>query len=101
MSIEKILSEYLRMHNCSQQEAAERIGVSQAAFHKWLSGKSHPSLIHLKKIYEVCDIHLTTSQNDLNNTEINLLRRLVEAQNDQIAYLKEKIEEFKRRDSNS
>ncbi|NBA88717.1 helix-turn-helix domain-containing protein [Emticicia sp. CRIBPO] len=101
MSIEKILSEYLRVNRCSQQEAAEQIGVSQTAFHNWLSGKSYPSGIHLKKIYEICNIPFESKQIDTDNAEINLLRKLVESQYEQIAYLKEKVEDFKRKSPGS
>lgn len=37
-------------HLGTQEKLAHACGVSQAAIHKWLRGKSHPSAINAKKI---------------------------------------------------
>ena len=50
------LYEYRKSNNLSQEELAERIGVSRQAVSKWENGTSEPStanLIALSKLYGI------------------------------------------------
>ncbi len=95
MSIETIISNYLKENNLSQQEAADKLGVSQAALHNWLSGKNKPSGDHLKRIYEVCEVPFFSKHEESKETENSLLRKLLEAKDEQIALMKEMLNERK------
>ena len=41
---------YIRAHNLSQREIAERIGINQATLSRYMSGKSTPSVHIANKI---------------------------------------------------
>lgn len=42
----------------TQQELAEKLGVSQQQIHKWENGERNPKLPALKKIAEACGVDI-------------------------------------------
>ncbi|MBQ7409780.1 MAG: helix-turn-helix transcriptional regulator [Clostridia bacterium] len=59
---EKLL-EYRKNKNLSQEEIAEKIGVSRQSIYAWESGKSVPDIENMSKLCQVLDI----TANDLTN----------------------------------
>jgi transcriptional regulator with XRE-family HTH domain len=59
MEIGTLLIESRHRLKLSQQEAAEKIGVSQGTYHNWESGKTKVSLSKLHQISSVLHIELS------------------------------------------
>lgn len=67
-NIGEIIQDNLEMKNMTQSELGEKLGLSQKAISKYVTGKSLPSIDTLEKICSVLDVNITSFFNlNLNN----------------------------------
>ena len=57
-SIARNLSELRRMNKFSQEEVAEKIGVSRQAVAKWETGESVPDILNCDALAQLYDVEL-------------------------------------------
>ena len=58
-----------KKYNCSQEEVAEKIGVTRQTIAKWENGESVPDVIHSNALAELFDITLDTLVNYENGKD--------------------------------
>lgn len=61
----RILRRYLKQHELTQEDFADRVGVTQGQVSAWLSGKKRPSLDNLLSITRVTGISIAELIADL------------------------------------
>lgn len=74
MSIGKVIRKYRKIRNLTQEEMAERLGVTAPAVNKWENENSYPDIMLLAPIARVLGISLDTLlsfREDLTAEEIN------------------------------
>lgn len=59
-NIGDIIQNNLEMKNMTQTELGEKLGLSQKAISKYVTGKSQPSLDTLERICSVLDVNINT-----------------------------------------
>lgn len=59
-NIGEIIQDNLEMKNMTQSELGEKLGLSQKAISKYVTGKSLPSIDTLEKICSVLDLNVTS-----------------------------------------
>ena len=76
MQIGQIIRKYRKSKNMTQEEMAERLGVTAPAVNKWERGNSLPDITLLAPIARLLGISLDTLltfQGDLTDREVNEL----------------------------
>lgn len=76
MKIGEVIREYRKRKNITQEEMANRLGVTAPAVNKWENGNSQPDIMLLAPIARLLDITLDTLlsfQEELTAEEINRL----------------------------
>ncbi len=84
MSIGEVIRKYRKVKNMTQEEMADRLGVTASAVNKWENGNSMPDIMLLAPIARLLNISLDmllSFQEDLTDEEIN---RLVKELNDRL-----------------
>lgn len=74
MSLGKVIRKYRKIRNLTQEEMAERLGVTAPAVNKWENENSYPDIMLLAPIARLLDISLDTLlpfREDLTTDEIN------------------------------
>ena len=59
MSVGKVIRKYRKMKNLTQEEMAERLGVTAPAVNKWENENSYPDIMLLAPIARLLGISLT------------------------------------------
>ena len=72
----------LEMKNMTQSELGEKLGLSQKAISKYVTGKSLPSIETLEKICSILDVNITSCFN------LNSINSLSPQNKDEIDVLK-------------
>ena len=103
MQIGEVIREYRKRKNMTQQEMANRLGVTAPAVNKWENGNSQPDIMLLAPISKLLGVTLDTLlsfSEDLTAEEVN---NIVYEVNDKLKegtyeeaflYGKEKIEQY-------
>lgn len=103
MQIGEVIREYRKKMDMTQEEMANRLGVTAPAVNKWENGKSQPDIMLLAPIARLLGITpdtLLSFQEELSSDEVNHLireleQRLKEAPfEDVFQWAKEKIEQY-------
>lgn len=103
MSIGKVIRKYRKIKNMTQEEMAERLGVTAPAVNKWENENSFPDIMLLAPIARLLGISLDTLlsfREDLTMEEINEIVREVDQKIKEMPYeevfgwVKEKLEEY-------
>ena len=80
-NIGEIIQDNLEMKNMTQSELGERLGLSQKAISKYVTGKSLPSIDTLEKICSILDVNITSCFN------LNLINSLPPQNKDEMEVL--------------
>ena len=81
-NIGEIIQDNLEMKNMNQSELGEKLGLSQKAISKYVTGKSLPSIETLEKICSILDVNITSCFN------LNSINSLSPQNKDEIDVLK-------------
>ena len=81
-NIGEIIQDNLEMKNMTQSELGEKLGLSQKAISKYVTGKSLPSIETLEKICSILDVNITSCFN------LNSINSLSPQHKDEIDVLK-------------
>ena len=87
---EKLL-EFRKNKNLSQEELAEKIGVSRQSIYAWESGKSVPDIENMSKLCQILEI----KANDLTNG-LNIENNNKKEANNKLEIKKSKLKEYKK-----
>ncbi len=80
MQTGQIIRKYRKLQNMTQEDMAERLGVSAPAVNKWENGNSMPDIMLLKPIARLLDIsldELLSYEKELTDPEVNELMRIL------------------------
>ena len=80
-NIGEIIQDNLEMKNMTQSELGERLGLSQKAISKYVTGKSLPAIDTLEKICSILDVNITSCFN------LNLINSLPPQNKDEMEVL--------------
>lgn len=103
MSIGKVIRKYRKIKNMTQEEMAERLGVTAPAVNKWENENSFPDIMLLAPIARLLGISLDTLlsfREDLTMEEINEIVREADQKIKEMPYeeafgwVKKKLEEY-------
>lgn len=103
MSIGKVIRKYRKIKNLTQEEMAERLGVTAPAVNKWENENSFPDIMLLAPIARLLGISLDTLlsfREDLTMEEINEIVRKADRKIKEMPYeesfgwVKKKLEEY-------
>lgn len=78
MEMREVIRQYRKKKGLTQEELANRLGVTAPAVNKWEKGHSHPDILLLAPIARLLDISLDTLfsfEKELTITEINQIIR--------------------------
>ena len=78
MEMREVIRQYRKKKGLTQEELANRLGVTAPAVNKWEKGHSHPDILLLAPIARLLDISLDTLfsfEKELTVTEINQIIR--------------------------
>lgn len=84
------LFEFRKNKNLSQEELAEKIGVSRQSIYAWESGKSVPDIENMSKLCQILEIKANDLTNGLNIGNDN------EIENNKLEIKKSKLKEYKK-----
>lgn len=103
MEIGKVIREYRKKKNITQEEMANRLGVTAPAVNKWENGNSQPDIMLLAPIARLLNITLNTLlsfEEELTTEEINNIvyeintKLKKETYEEVFQWAKEKIEQY-------
>lgn len=103
MQIGEVIRKYRKENNLTQEEMANRLGVTTPAVNKWENGNSYPDIMMLAPIARLLHISLDTLlsyQEDLSDAEISNIVKEVDRRFKENCYeevflwVKEKIETY-------
>ena len=90
MSLGEKIKVYRNSKNLSQENLAEKVGVSRQAVTKWESNKSKPSTENLIRVADVLDISMNDLTSDNSLSEINRRENTTFIEQTQVVYDKAK-----------
>lgn len=103
MSLGKVIRKYRKIRNLTQEEMAQRLGVTAPAVNKWENENSYPDILLLAPIARLLGISLDTLlsfREELTTEEINGIIREAdqklkeESYEDAFRWVKKKLEEY-------